>query len=349
MRRLVSALLVVLMLTCPVALAEPELVFDAEGMPLVFGMEDEAAQIALNAALAAEALPILRAHPDFALEHRFTEALFSLTITYAGTVAPRMEGVQTLGFTYDLQTGARLSLPDLIGAEGVSALEALAASDLGAHANAYSEYNAVTPLPTDSFAILGNQLIVYYPADQLSYFSGRSGAYAFYGYEADALAFLPRAVPDAAEGLAEALQTGGLPAPLDRWRIGVPMRDAVAACGLLAEPDYTFDHAVYQFEAPEMRGVWLLAAQGEDNPDTATIVGVRARRIDFYGLQPGVSAMDDCLAALGEPDGRREISAQDAAYAMLPEGETIVYAGETCAAELHFADKILYCVTIVER
>ncbi|MDR0896368.1 MAG: hypothetical protein LBN04_00775 [Oscillospiraceae bacterium] len=261
------------------------------------------------------------------------------------------DGARWAAATYSLSSGALATWDDLFidGDAAAAHLEALAGASQG---NTYHEFNQIHPIPRDSFALRGGQLFIYYPQNQLAHVSGNAGAVAFYAYEMPGLLRegVPLAVGDvtqAAAGLSEALEKGALPAPYDAWALGSPMADAAAALGLVDVPNLTHDYAVYAFEAPEMRGVNLLADPDQTNADTATIAGVYAQRIDFFGLCTGIATRADCEAALGQPDAAMPIAEADA-YSRLPVGETLTWQRGGRALELHFVDGLLHSITLCE-
>ena len=259
-------------------------------------------------------------------------------------------GVEWIGLVFDLETGDRITWDDLF-ADGDAAAEAIEGiASASSFRNAYSEHDAISPVPRDNFAVSGDTLTVYYPVDQLSHFSGRCGAFSFYAYELSGL--LKEDIPlhggdpaSAKEALAAALAAKALPGPLSKWAIGGAMIDAKNELTLVDVPDFSYDYAIYRFEAPEMRGVSLLSNPDEDNAETATIAGIMAERIDFSGLCTGVSSREDCVAALGNPDGTEFVNESDA-YSRLPVGETLRWLGGGVALEMHFVQDVLHSVTI---
>ncbi len=293
-------------------------------------------------------------NPDgLSQDAQFKEAggWMSAIVSQEGMIAPRLEGTQWHGLVYDTETGEPVAWDDLFADGDAAAARMEEIAEESTYDNAYAEYNQITPLPRESFAVYDGVLTVYYPAEQLSHFSGRSGAFSFYAYELDGLLNegVPLAAGDVAgakTAMAAALTDGALPAPLDEWKLGGSMSDAADKLGVVDVPDLTHDFAVYRFEAPEMRGVSLLAKPDEENVNTASIAGIMAERIDFSGLQTGVSTREECVAALGEPAETVAVDASDA-YSRLPVGEALMWSGDgKTVLELHFAEGVLYSVTL---
>ena len=275
-------------------------------------------------------------------------AWMSAVVVQSGPIAPMMEGTQVDGLIFEMETGERVGWDDLFidGDAAAERMEDIAEASI--YRNAYGEYDGIRPMPRDSFALLGQQLTVYYPAERLATFSGRSGAFSFYAYELDGLPAdgVPLAagnVDDAAAALLDAYLGGFLPGFLMDWPVGRPMTEARDALGLEDVPNWSLDYALYRFEAPQMRGVTLLSSS--DDVNTAVIEGVMAERIDFSGLCTGVTPRAACVAALGEPELVEEISGADA-YSRLPDGETLVYQGFGREVRLHFVSDILHSITI---
>lgn len=259
--------------------------------------------------------------------------------------------VKWLCVVYDAENEAVITWDDLfVDADAAAAhIEALAAAAMAD--NAYAEYKEVAPVPRENFMIREDQLYIYYPPTQLSYFSGHAGVMAFYAYELDGLLKegVPLAKGDAAAAkaaLSEALETHTLPGV---WvAVGDAMRLADSSFVLVDVPDYKDDYAVWHFEAPQMRGAALLSSREDDRVDTATITGIHTERVDFDGLQTGVSTMADCLAALGEPQTRTTNTAENAAYALIPDGQSLCWQQGGYTLSLNFVEDILHSITLVK-
>jgi len=273
----------------------------------------------------------------------------SVVVAQRGPIAPMMEGTQYHGLVFEMETGARIAWDDLF-TDGHAAAERMEdIAEVSVYRNAYGDYSGLRPMPWDSFAISGAQLTVYYPAQQLSTFSGCSGAFSFYAYELDG--FLRDGIPfeagnpEEAEGaLMDAYLGGFLPGFLMDWPIGRPLAEVRDALGLEDVPNWSHDYALYRFEAPQMRGVTLLSSS--DNVNAAVIDGIMAERIDFSGLWPGVATRAACIAALGEPEAIEEVSGADA-YSRMPDGKTLVYQGFGREVRFHFVDDTLHNITLL--
>lgn len=257
------------------------------------------------------------------------------------------------GAVCDMPSAEIITWADLFedGDAAASLIESIAAEAL--YANAYAERAEVTPVPRDSFAVRDGQLFLYYPAEQFSYFSGRSGALALYAYELRGVLRpgLPLTEGDAEQApnaLAQALSAGALPGALEDWPLGRSMQEADGMLGLVDVPDLRDGYAVWRFEAPEMRGAAFLSAQDSESVQTAVIEGIYAERMDFSGLATGISTLDACVQTLGEP-AERGAAGEDSPYALMPAGESLRWADAGHSLTLHFVDGLLHSVTLLKE
>lgn len=256
-----------------------------------------------------------------------------------------------IGAVFNPEADALVTWDDLFvdGDAAAEQIEALALADRDN--NAYAEYKDVAPVPRDNFALRDGQLFIYYPPTQLSYFSGRAGAYSFYAYELEGLlqADVPLAKGDTAQAkqaVDTALSSGTLPGLPEICAIGKPVKDVADAMTLMDVPDYKDEYAVWRFEAPEMRGVVLLSDKDDDRADTATITGIHAERMDFSGLQPGIATFDTCNTATGETGARGAVEGVNVAYALVPDGEFLAFENGGTRLSLHMVDGVLHSITL---
>lgn len=260
---------------------------------------------------------------------------------------------EVYGFAFDNATGERVAWDGLFsdGDAAAAALEKIAAE--WTYANAYGNFENLSPMPRENFALDERGLTVYYPAAQLTNLSGSQFGVQFNAYELEGLlreniALSRGDTANAPAALQTALETGALPGLPQQAALGGSIAAAAEALGLVDVPDVKRDAAVWTFEAPAMRGVSLLSAPDDLSESGAVICGVFARRVDFSGLIPGESTKEDCLAALGAPDETLTVVSADA-YDRLPAGETLLWRGEAAAIELHFAENILYSIAILQQ
>lgn len=283
------------------------------------------------------------------------QATFAQQGSWMSAVAQR-EGVrftEYVAFAYDME-GNRMATWDDLFVDADAAAEHIAAlAEASYEANSYSEYSDVTPVPRGNFALREGQLFLYYPPEQLSYFSGHAGAFAFYAYELSGLVkegapLLPGDLSEAGKGLLETLEAGSLPGALSAITLGMPMAEADERLRAIDVPDVRGDRAVWRYEAPEMRGVLLLSSLDEDRIVQDTLTGIHAERIDFYGLQTGIATLDDCLQALGKPDGIWMLDEENP-YALMAAEETLLWGNEGVELLLGFQEGVLKSVTLQRR
>ena len=275
-------------------------------------------------------------------EGNFYGNLLSLTVTMRGSLPEGRDGEQVLGLNYRLDTGERLTLSDVFLDEdaAVAAMEAIALSDVEQNGNAYSEVNEITPMPRDRFALEPWGIALYYPDTQLAYFSGRAGGYAFFWYELD------NHWQDALRGELNAFaQTPENSLPGLSCALEEDVSEVILRSGLLKEPDYTLDHAVYTFESADLRGISLLTDRNAPEGEGA-VVGSRAARMDYQGLRTGTAAPSDCEGLLGAPNRVETIDADAAYEQLLPEGEIWWYQSGANELGFHFAQGVLDVVML---
>lgn len=264
----------------------------------------------------------------------------SVTATQHGMIAPRIMGTQKYGLVFAMEDGSRVTW-DQVFSDGDAAaawIEAQAEAEAASLGNAYSEYNDISPVPRDNFTVGEHVFTVYYPAAQLSYFSGLSGGFSFYAYELDGL--LAEGVPiaqgeisEAETAVRQAVDTGALPGALADWAMGMQMQEADEALGLVDVPDFDAANALWRFEAPLMQGVTFLSDREDMQVETAVITGIVTTHYDLSGLQTGRTTFAACEAAL---------------QGLSPETEpqSMRFIGGTYALTLRFEEDILYSIAL---
>ncbi|MDR1263642.1 MAG: hypothetical protein LBK46_09180 [Oscillospiraceae bacterium] len=236
----------------------------------------------------------------------------------------------------DMTTGEPCAIADIFPdpEAAISAMESIVVIDMEENGNAYMENRDVTPLPLDRWEADAYGITVRYPADRLSTFSGRPGAYQFFWYELDGLydpAFVDGVKTRARESLpidesepsdmAEStlVSLPGIPVSLgdDLFRIAM-------LYGGGKESDFTADKQVYRLEDARFRGVTVLTSR-DDPVGMGLITEIRASRLDYNGLYAGVSDQQAVIDIMGEPSARELVDEDASYYALLPEGEILWY------------------------
>lgn len=279
--------------------------------------------------------------------------VFSAVISAKGKMPSGREGHAYSAFTYDLNTGERLTLADLFADEkaAVAQMEAIAHASLGEELSGYMEHAELSPLPVDSFAVNGDGVTFYYPSEQFLLLSGYSGACQFY-YEELAewlrtdgeglparIGALPQTytAPEAKERIAEAAAEGTLPhVPV---KMGDSMADAVAKYRLARTPDEFPGGRYFALEAPAFRDVLLISDALENGYERSVAEGIQIKRGSLYGLAIGRSRQEDWRAILGEPGETMTFSETMAYDYNLPVGVSDVYHFGAHELRLHADEK----------
>ena len=226
----------------------------------------------------------------------------------------------------NLDTGESVSLDALILDE--TALEERLTACVEGYQeqlNTYLDANDLLPVPLDSVCFTPRGLLIHYPAERFSFFSGNSGAVLIrYDLLAD---LLPAGVSpqdgltagQLAQQVRDAAAQGYL-AGMPELRVGESLHAALTAYGTLTEPDYIENGEIFEFESPLFYGAYAVAPRGAEDDEAALITAVRSREICLGGLSTGAAAQQDVIALLGEPQASVEISAETAEYNRLPVG-----------------------------
>ena len=196
-------------------------------------------------------------------------------------------------------------------------------------------------------------LLIHYPAERFSFFSGNSGAVLIrYDLLAD---LLPAGVSpqdgltagQLAQQVRDAAAQGYL-AGMPELRVGESLHAALTAYGTLTEPDYIEDGEIFEFESPLFYGAYAVAPRGAEDDEAALITAVRSREICLGGLSTGAAAQQNVIALLGEPQASVEISAETAEYNRMPVGKGLQYACGAYTLTFYFdtETQLLYAAEI---
>lgn len=265
--------------------------------------------------------------------------------------------------TIDLKSGEEVSLNMLFADydNAIERMENICVDRLEPNVSSYLENGEVLPLPMDNFYLNEDQLILYYNGRQFSYFSGYSGSVSFFYYElADYLRTDEEDIParmgivdslepdrDAAKLIAETAASGCLPgiAP----KLYDDLSDWLDVYRLLCDPDYYPGGRFFQTEAGEMRDIWLLTDDLTDNWDESRILGIRADRVDLYGIRPGITVRDEVEAILGEPETQALLDEYAAMDYYLDAGTSAYYTFGSNMLRMHYdEDGMLVSVQLLD-
>ncbi len=259
-----------------------------------------------------------------------------------------------MGQTYavvneDLKTGKPIAAADLFtDAEGAFAfMEQKLMDEVQPELSGYMENDALTPIPRETFFLTPEYITFYYPQDQFSMLSGYSGGCSFFYYElADYLNLSPGSVldslkagsylkieEDTARRVSETAAEGTLPG-VD-VHLGDSLIDRLNELRLLVDPDFYPGGRFFEVEAPQMRGIWLLTDALTESYEHSQVLGIRAGRINLYGIRPGVTTMAEWRAALGEPESSATLDDYTAEDFRLPAGTSDYYTYGENKLRLH--------------
>ena len=265
--------------------------------------------------------------------------VLSVLVSALGEMENGRMGQVYTSVSFDLATGKSIAAEDMFtDVEGAfSYMEGKLDEEVAPNLSGYTENDQLTPIPRDNFFLTLEGITFFYPQDQFSMLSGYSGGCSFYWYELadylnlsegsllnklDAGSYLTLS-PDSAGPIQEAVKEGQLPG-IDA-RIGENLTDVFDKYRLLVEPDYYPGGRFFEVEAPEFRSTWLLSDALTESYDASQVQGIRADRVNLYGLQPGVTTREDWQAVLGQPESTTELDEYSAEDYRLPAGTSDYY------------------------
>lgn len=331
--------------------------------PVLEGYENTAVQDAVNRAIFDKAQ--IQSHLETL--NGLTDGGWGLNVTYRDTLQNGILSVAVSAYgempsgrmgqtystvNYNLITGKPITVADLFSDEegAFFLMEQKLEDEVQPQLSGYMENDTLTPIPRDNFFLTPDAVTFYYPQEQFSMLSGYSGGCTFSYYELkDYLNLSEGSVLDTlgvgdfmditeetAARVKEAVAAGTLPG------IGVKLGDSLMErlneYRLLVEPDYYPGGRFFEVEAPELRGVWLLTDALTESYDHSMVLGIRADRINLYGIQTGITTIDEWRAALGAPQSTVELdeytaedyrlSAGTSDYYVFGENKLRLHAGE---------------------
>ena len=338
MKHRILALLLILMFSLTFSLAEEVAVTDvgldllgsSVHYPQLTGLADEAVQARINAAIMEKG----RINDRIARMAALMNAPVKLNVSYSYTLNARLEGgvfscailadgaVETSRATQawsavnvDLRTGEEITFADLFtDVDAATAfiesyLDEQVAPDLSAHLAAGS----LTPIP-ETFTISSTGLTLYYDIEDFRTLSDKAGTVTILWCElrehlrwgqTDVLMAINANQhialgEDGALYIPEAVQSGafdGIPATL-----GQPMQELIDRYALLTDPDIYEGGRMIALEDGAFRGVYILTDALTEDFDHSVVQGIRADRLNFWGLCTGDTTIDWWREVLGEPE-----------------------------------------------
>ncbi len=335
MKHRILSLCLLLMLTFTLSLAEAstpavndvglELMGSAVHYPQLTGL-DLAVQTAVNAAIMEKGhindrlsrmAALLNAPVKLNVSYTYTLQgnVFSCAILADGAVETSRATQVWSAVNYDLSTGQEITFADLFtDADAATAfIESYLNEQVVPELSAHLPAGTLTPIP-ETFTISPTGLTLYYDVSAFRTLSDRAGTVTLLWSElrehlrlgqADVLMAIGAnghiaLGEDGEYHIPDALQSGsftGIPAA-----IGQPMQELIDRYKLLTDPDIYEGGRMIALEDGAFRNVWLLTDALTEEFDQSVVQGIRADRLNFYGLCTGDTTIDWWREVLGAPD-----------------------------------------------
>ena len=338
MKHRILAIFLVLMFSLTFSLAEEVAVTDvgldllgsSVHYPQLTGMADEALQARVNAAIMEKG----RINDRITRMAALMNAPVKLNVSYSYTLNAILEGgvfscailadgaVETSRATQvwsavnvDLRTGEEITFTDLFidADEATTFIENYLDEQVAPELSAHLAAGSLTPVP-ETFTISSTGLTLYYDIDDFRTLSDKAGTvtilwcelreYLKWGQTAVLMAINANQHialgEDGALYIPEAVQAGafdGIPATL-----GQPMQELIDRYALLTDPDIYEGGRMIALEVGAFRGVYILTDALTDDFDRSVVQGIRADRLNFWGLCTGDTTIDWWREVLGEPE-----------------------------------------------
>ncbi|MBQ7138593.1 MAG: hypothetical protein IJO39_06345 [Clostridia bacterium] len=327
MKHRILSLYLLLMLTFTLSLAEApaptvndmglELMGSAVHYPQLTGL-DPAVQTAVNAAIMEKGhindrlsrmAALLSAPVKLNVSYTYTLQgnVFSCAILADGAVETSRATQVWSAVNYDLSTGQEITFADLFTDvnKATSFIETYLNEQVVPELSAHLPAGTLTPIP-EVFTVSSTGLTLYYDIGAFRTLSDKAGTVTILWSEFPAdMVTLPLAQAhlsfpaDTPAVITDALKDGsftGIPAA-----IGQPMQELIDRYKLLTDPDIYEGGRMIALEDGAFRNVWLLTDALTEEFDQSTVQGIRADRLNFYGLCTGDTTIDWWREVLGEP------------------------------------------------
>ena len=334
--------------------------FGSVTYPVLQGLSDAGAMDAINKVIFEKA----QIQTRLDTLSRLTDGGWGLTVTYESSLTNNIlsVAVSALGemengrmgqvytaLAFDLTSGRQLTSDDIFSdAQGAfTVMEQKLEDEVAPYLSGYMENDSLSPMPRDNFYLTPDYITFYYPQDQFSMLSGYSGGASFDYYElADSLN-LSEGSPLSALGVISSLEitenTAGLVKaavsegflPGIGAKIGDQLMDRLNQYRLLVEPDYYPGGRFFEVEAPEFRSIWLLTDALTESYDSNQVLGIRADRVNLYGISTGMTSIDAWREALGQPESTAGLDESTASDYRLPAGTSDYYTFGQNKLRLH--------------
>lgn len=232
----------------------------------------------------------------------------------------------------DLRTGESIGWADLFQDETAAraAVEEYLWDRVAPELSPHQSNSELTPLP-ECFGLTSSGMTLYYPISQLSTLSDKAGTVTILWSEVRELLRLEEGSVLHRLGAAEMLtldekSRASIEACVARGQwpdvpvaLGGSVREATDTFGLLMDPDLYAQGRLFQLEGGVFRGMYLMSDSLTSGWDNSVIQGLRADRLNLFGLCTGQTERTKWLEALGEPDATVQVDAEQAeANRMIP-------------------------------
>ena len=335
MKHRILSLCLLLMLTFTLSLAEApaptvndmglELMGSSVHYPQLTGL-DPAVQTAVNAAIMEKGhindrlsrmAALLSAPVKLNVSYTYTLQgdVFSCAILADGAVETSRATQVWSAVNFDLSTGQEITFAELFTDvdKATAFIETYLNEQVAPELSAHLPAGTLTPIP-GTFTISPTGLTLYYDVSAFRTLSDRAGTVTILWSElrehlrlgqADVLMAIGAnghidLGEDGEYHISNALQSGsftGIPAA-----IGQPMQQLIDHHKLLTDPDIYEGGRMIALEDGAFRNVWLLTDALTEEFDQSVVQGIRADRLNFYGLCTGDTTIDWWREVLGEPD-----------------------------------------------
>ena len=271
----------------------------------------------------------VRSHSDMLIQGG-QQLVLSIAVDASGRIGPGRPGHQVTPMVFNLGNGQQVTAQDIFidAAFAAQSLDNMVEESLAPDLSSYLDADALLPVPINSFSMDAAGVIFYYPSQQLTMLSGKSGAVNFHYDEIASLLNLQEGSLLWALGIKEQMGihagtkdevveyagSGRLPGlPV---RLGDNLNDILTEHPLLMDSEAFPDGEKYYPEDARFRHTALIAEEGQE----AHIIGILSYRVNLAGILTGQTNRDQVLQALGEPASSLQLDAQAAESYGLTEG-----------------------------
>lgn len=251
--------------------------------------------------------------------------VFSCAILADGAVETSRATQVWSTLNMNLATGEAITFADLFTDvdAAIAFIETYLDEQVAPELSAHLAAGSLTPIPQE-FTISPTGLTLYYDIDDFRTLSDKAGTVTLLWSEfplevlAHPLTMTHLSFPeDAPTALTAALQSGsfeGIPAT-----IGQPLQELIDRYALLTDPDIYEGGRMIALEDGAFRQVYILTDALTETFGNSVVQGIRADRLNFYGLCTGDTTIDWWREVLGTPDNTLTVNEERAeAWRIVP-------------------------------